>query len=577
MMKKLIEYIQVILLLLSQCHSGYAENGDDQKERLETLVRLVEGTHESGMQSTLASEISAKCGLLLAIEIQQNWQLFTDEQKRRLQSFVTIPVLQKNRVIGHFRVHYDTTGSNEPALLDGDSVRIPNTAEAFIDSVGKYFNEVWDYEIDSLGYEAPPFEVAESFYNIYVEELSQRLLYGETFPLQPPMNTTQPFLYRTHIRIDNDFLRLYSPGISGLKVTAAHEFHHAIQLGRYGYWGSDPYFLEITSTWMEDVVYDAVNDYYQYIKTPSGFPRGHFTHPDLSFTFSCASCAEVDVPYSRAIWGKFIEKRFSRDMFLQTWKNIRQVRALQALDQALFSVGSSFREAFLEWTIWNFNTGPNSDTIKYYAEGKNYPRIDTNACIEYMHVDRSFADSIQAISSVYFPVGILASPSQTCQNSPQMMVIISNLNFAEAYSNQRFSFRYDMSDVGNETFKQLVNGVYVKLNVPDPANWTSQETVPSIVTDVVVYPNPFFLKENKLLKFRLPNTTQQIASLYIFSSSLDRIYSGDLPVIELKPLEPGVAWNARDETNALIPSGIYFFVLTTNDKTYKGKFSVIRE
>jgi len=77
--------------------------------------------------------------------------------------------------------------------------------------------------------------------------------------------TQIPERWTSDIDIDNDFIgsKYNAKGIQALRVTAAHEFHHAIQYG-YGWWG-ERYPYELTSTWMEDVVYTDVNDYYQYL------------------------------------------------------------------------------------------------------------------------------------------------------------------------------------------------------------------------------------------------------------------------------------------------------------------------
>ena len=50
-----------------------------------------------------------------------------------------------------------------------------------------------------------------------------------------------------------------------LKVTAAHEFFHAVQFA-YDI-GEDGWFMESTATWMEEHVYDAINDNLQYLAT----------------------------------------------------------------------------------------------------------------------------------------------------------------------------------------------------------------------------------------------------------------------------------------------------------------------
>src|SRR5258707_4058814 len=157
-----------------------------------------------------------------------------------------------------------------------------------------------------------------------------------------------------------------------------------------------------------------------------------------------------------------------------------------------------------------------------------------------------------------------------------MMVIISNVN-PSSNSRARNSFSYTIADHGDESYKHLSNGVYVKLDAADPEQWSTQESVPTVVSDVLVFPNPFVSKGQNVLSFRLPPVANPDATLAIFSGTLDRIISRDLPVIEFHPSEPSITWDGHDDQNNLAPSGIYFYVITVDDKQYMGKFVIIRE
>ena len=46
-------------------------------------------------------------------------------------------------------------------------------------------------------------------------------------------------------------------------MTAAHEFFHAVQFAYDA--ADDQWFMESTATWMEDEIYDDVNDNLQYL------------------------------------------------------------------------------------------------------------------------------------------------------------------------------------------------------------------------------------------------------------------------------------------------------------------------
>jgi len=565
-----------ILICFLQFDNIQSQELFDKHMQLQDLIRRAEQLHTSTLHelnTNSIDEIDNKCGLWLSFQIAQHWSEFDIQQRKYLMKILSPKLSQVDTIIGYFHIYYDTTGPNVPALLDDSSQRIPGTAKDFVDSVGYYLNYTWKYFIDSLGYSPPPFQIGETHYKIIIEELGMYQLYGETnFTQDDLYGKFQPPRYTSYIRIDNDFKDLKSEGISGLKVTCAHELHHAFQLGSYGYLQNEIYFYEITSTWMEDLLYDDVNDYYQYIKSRLNYPRGQFKYPDISFTSS-----DPTVTYSRAIWGKFVEKRFSKDAMRIAWENIRSGESsLNAIDHSLNLYGSNFRKAFLEWTIWNNNTGPNCDTIRFYTEGKQYPKIETRLPIEYLNSYRSFCDSIEPISSIYHPICLLQSSSDNCNNSPQMMVIVSNLNI-NGLNNYRYNFTYELSPTGGEGYTLLKNNIYIKLNSSDPENWVSQEDVPSILSsEVFVYPNPFNPKKSTQLTFRLPVYFEKKASVYIFSSGMDKVASKELDIIS-PDFEPRVEWDGRDNRGEFISTGVYFYMIIVSDKEYIGKFSVIRE
>jgi len=570
---RILPGIMISIFALVYSEVSYPQVSQFNSRALEQIIQAAERNHGLEFSGTDENTIN-KCGLWVSFEINRSWTAFNESQKERIRKILSPPVLQKDTLIGKFHIFYDTTGQNVPALLDLNHNRIPNSYAAYIDSVGYYFNYVWNYFLDPLGYSSPPYQAGNNYYNIYIEELWDYYnpLYGETvFTQNDQIGGFYPARFTSYIRIDNDFKDLKSEGIAGLKVTCAHELHHAFQLGSYGYLSNDVYFYEITSTWMEDVIFNDVNDYYQYIKSPLNQPRGQFYYPDISFTSPFAG-----VTYSRAIWGKFIEKRFSRDLMRESWEFIRSgQQTLNAIDHVLNLAGSDFRKAFLEWTIWNNNTGPSCDTVKYYSEGKTYPQMRLRPAVEYSKSLRSFTDSIDVLSSAYYPICLLNSPSDNCDLSPQMMTIISNVNMIPANSVKR-GFSYEISPRNSAGATQLSNGVYIRLDADDPGNWVSQENVPVIVSDILLYPNPFYPKGNKPLTFHLPPVLQSAANLYIYASSMDKIVSREMNVMS-QSFEPFIEWDGHDSNRRIVPTGVYFYVIDIDGKQYTGKFSVIRE
>ena len=252
-----------------------------------------------------------KCGFWIHALIHNQWQRFTPSQKIAIQALLQQGTYQKDRVIGRFHLFYDTTGVNAPSLITSDSLHelIPNTAEAFVDSAGKIFNEVYHVEVEQLGYDAPPFESGETQYRILIGGISD---YGLTNwdPTINPLNPGSPApRFPCYVEINNNFKDFYTKGMDALRVTAAHEFHHVIQIGSYGYWQDDVYAYELTSTWMEDVVYTDVNDYYQYLSWYFiGFRGG------LAFNSGAYG------GYERSVWAHFLSKQFGADTSVITFE-----------------------------------------------------------------------------------------------------------------------------------------------------------------------------------------------------------------------------------------------------------------
>ena len=84
-----------------------------------------------------------------------------------------------------------------------------------------------------------------------------------------------PRLYSGYLVLDNDFARSQygAKPIETARVTAAHEFFHAIQFG-YDV-TEDRWLMESTATWMEDQFADESNDNRQYLTVRSALPPEH--------------------------------------------------------------------------------------------------------------------------------------------------------------------------------------------------------------------------------------------------------------------------------------------------------------
>ncbi len=517
-----------------------------------------------------------KCGLRHSFEILRDWRSFSTTEQQAYRAFFAPPSTQTERVIGHFAIYYDTTGSNAPALITIDSSgnphRIPGTVEAFVDSVGKFFNYAWDYEIGVLGYSPPPVAV-DGTYSVFIQNFGGSGLYGETMFSIDPIDPGPPARYATYIELDRDFQYVYEPtrGMPALKVTAAHEFHHSIQVGSYGTWDNDFYFYEITSTWMEDVVFGDVNDYYQYLRGSFGEPTGQFATPEVSFSTSGGL-----IEYSRAIWGKFIEKRFGRDLMRRTWDVMKHLPSIPSIDSALRAAGSSFPQAFVEWSEWNSHTGPVSDSVDFYTESRQYPPIARRQQIRYTAPGQTFSDSIAGMSSVYRGICLPSSPSAACDTSPEVLVIVSNVDMGASDNGIQYKFSYDIAGSGDTTYKKLSNGLYVRLSTSNPSNWATVELVPAVsgVPEAGEprafrlgqnYPNPF--NPTTRIPFDLDREQRVTLRIYtLLGQEIATLVDGNLHVGKHEAIFRGEG----------LSSGVYLYRLSAGAQTVSKLMVLIR-
>lgn len=164
----------------------------------------------------------------------------------------TVPAEKKCR--NHLCVHW--VGNTADAPPD----------QAWVDTTLTVMNKVWRTEVRTLGYRPPVSDRhrgGNSQFDVYLKELGSRGLYGYCVPERRAPG--QKWLASGYCVLDNDFAeaQYHAPPRDSMRVTAAHEFFHAVQFA-YDY-GEDPWLMEATATWMEEQVADDVNDNRQYL------------------------------------------------------------------------------------------------------------------------------------------------------------------------------------------------------------------------------------------------------------------------------------------------------------------------
>jgi hypothetical protein len=218
----------------------------------------------------------------------------------------------------------------------------------------------WATEVDSFGWAAPPVYAANPApggrHPVRVEALGNGL-YGFTsnsgtyagFVGDNP-NTTwdEGDAYASCIVLHNDYGGYRAPGLPSLQPTAAHELNHALQYGYGALTGPncpDAVFVEGCATWMEDEVFTASNDNYNYL-----WP-----------TFSMCMGAYSSSPYGYWITWRGLSERYGTGVaggaeqvmqdFWELTSRSGSSNMLDALDAALGNKGTNLADAYHAYAI----------------------------------------------------------------------------------------------------------------------------------------------------------------------------------------------------------------------------------
>lgn len=269
-------------------------------------------------------------------------------------------------------LHYVASTLDAPAL---DDVSPANGIPDFVDSASATLEEVWTTEVTTYGYREPKSDLTSvnnggnELIDVYVADLGDDGLYGYCTTDDPNADPSSMYAYydfSAFCVIDNDydpaqFPPPYASGLAALQVTMAHEFFHAVQFAYDAL--DDLWFMESTATWMEDEVYDAVDDSLQYLAdSPLGMP---WVPLDANNEFNV---------YGDWIFTRFlVESSGDTAIVRRAWENADasavgiDLWGLKAYATEIAEFGAKFRWAFADFGMWN----DVPDVL--YEEGSSYP------------------------------------------------------------------------------------------------------------------------------------------------------------------------------------------------------------
>lgn len=262
------------------------------------------------------------------------------------------PVTTQARDFDRVRVHWNQGGATS----------------AYVDQVGTISDDILATYADA-GYRAPKPDGTRggnAKLDIYLEDLGAQGLYGYCDTDQAPTGSG-PWDVHAYCAFDNDYTEFPShTPLENLQVTAAHELFHAVQFA-YDYL-EDGWFMEASAAWVEDELFDDVDDNLQYLRTSP------LSSPQLP----------LDTTAGLRIYGGWIFLRYLTEQYpaeegglpvvmRQLWELADGAQggpdaySMQALQRVLAAEGRSLR------TVWARFAAANRQPAAAYEEGASYP------------------------------------------------------------------------------------------------------------------------------------------------------------------------------------------------------------
>ncbi len=285
---------------------------------------------------------------------------------------------------------------NPVPTVDSDHNGVPDQ----VDLTKSVMSSVWDRIVTRGGYRAPLPDGrlgSDDRFDVYLADIGDEGLFGYCAPeLAGPGTSASGYCVLDNDYSKDEFGTSQTPA-DNLKVTAAHEFFHAVQFA-YDV-AEDDWFMEGTAMWMEDEMYDDVNDNVRYLQ------GSQLTSPTRSLDRPAAG---LGGPYVSWIFWRYLSEAFpdSGDTGLplvlrDVWRRAQgstsaqpATYSMRALALALRARGTSLPTVFAHFGE------ANTHARQAYAEGaeQRYPVVRPVAAYTLSSTRRSITAKVATMA-----------------------------------------------------------------------------------------------------------------------------------------------------------------------------------
>ena len=479
---------------------------------------------------------------------------------------------------GHFRIHYDTTGTHVVYQATVD-VNPADGVPDYVNRTGEYFERAWTFQTDTLGYDTPPPDGSSGggtdLYDVYMHRYSGA--YGVTFPEQYSNDRPgRSYDMISYIYVDPAYNGFgYTDRTLPMKVTSAHEFFHAVQMAynaNAGVW-----FMENCAVWMEENMWDDINDCYDYM--PNFFNNPHKTLMTYDGSFE----------YGAFVWPTYLDERYGRDIIKTIWEFAIYNDALNSVLFVLEEFYSGIMVDYPAFATWNYITGSRNDG-NHYQEASGYDQV------RIMRTHNSYP--VTDCPSLAQPGTLGCNYIQFSRNNHHGKLRIhftANSGIwvvpvVKSISTNQHEFDEIILDSNYRDGEIEINGLenYVTVTIiPCLVYGTSsnfaysaeldtltdiEEESRSLPTEFTLrgnYPNPF--NGSTIISFDAPATYEGLGSITIYDQLGRQVSTRDLNILSG---QNNVAINLTSE--GIKASGMYYYKIAANNYAFYGKMTYLK-
>ena len=267
----------------------------------------------------------------------------------------------------HFCIHYVPVTADAPNMTSTDGDAIPDYVQIML----REFENVYNVENVQLGWRTPKPDGGRGgndLTDVYIKNVGPDGIFGYSAPDVADARQGGNH-WSAYLVMDNDYrepsFARYSNFLEPLQVTAAHEYNHVIQ---YTYDSqADSWMFEASAVWMEDRVYDSVNDYLSYLnkwREQSTVPLTRFLQEDPG--------GENAKVYGDAVWNRWIDEHLGPDTVRRAWEVSVDTKSLApaSYDRALREKGQTFAGVFTQFAA---ETAEWRSASNLFEEGNTFP------------------------------------------------------------------------------------------------------------------------------------------------------------------------------------------------------------